>query len=282
MIPAPFEYERASSADEAISLLGQGGADAKLLAGGHSLLPLMKLRLARPSLLIDIGRLDDLAYVREDGEAIAIGALTRHCDVERAGLLERHCRIVSTVATTVGDPQVRHRGTIGGSLAHGDAASDLPAVLVALDAELTARGPQGERTIRAADFFAGFFETALADDELLTEIRVPRLDGYGVAYQKFRRRAHDWAIVGVAAMVRAEDGTIADARVGLTNMGPTPVRATAVEQALRGASRDGIGSASGSAAEGTDPPSDTNATAEFRQHLARVLTRRAVEEALAG
>jgi carbon-monoxide dehydrogenase medium subunit len=271
MIPAKFDYQRASSADEAISLLGQYGEDAKLLAGGHSLLPLMKLRLAAPSVLIDIGRLSELSYVNDGGDHIAIGALTRHRDVETSTLLLDQVPLLARAASQVGDPQVRHRGTIGGSISHGDPASDLPAVVLALGATLVARGPGGERTIEASDFFQGFLETALAPDELLTEIRVPKVAGAGWSFQKFNRRAQDWAIVGVAAVHNGTTG------VALVNMGSTPVRATAVEEALAGGAS--AAEAAQHAADGLDPPSDLNASPEFRRHLATVLVRRALEEA---
>ncbi len=271
MIPAPFEYERASSVDAAIEMLGSN-EDAKLLAGGHSLLPLMKLRLARPSLLVDIGRLSDLSYVREDGDHVAIGALTRHHDVHASPVLAEHCPLVSYTAGLIGDPQVRHIGTIGGSVAHGDPASDMPTVLVALDAEVVARGPDGERTIAAAELFSGLFETALHPAEVLVEIRVPKLAGAGWSYQKFHRRAQDWAIVGVAAVTRN-----GDAAVAFTNMGATPIRASGVEQALGGGAS--AADAATHSAEGSSPPSDTFATAEYRQALAEVLVRRALEEA---
>lgn len=282
MIPAAFDYEVADSIEGALTLLKQGGANAKLLAGGHSLLPLMKLRLARPSLLIDIGRLSDLSYVREEGDSIAIGALTRHHDLQHSTLLAEKCGIVAQTAAGVGDPQVRHRGTIGGSVAHGDPASDFPSVLLALDAEFVARGSGGARTIRVSDFFTRLFETALKPDELLTEIRVPKLDDkrHGWSYLKFHRRAQDWAIVGVAAVLERSNRGIADAAIGLTNMGATPLRASAVEAALAGAKPDDVATAARQAADGTSPPSDTNASAEYRAHLARVLTRRAVQEAL--
>jgi aerobic carbon-monoxide dehydrogenase medium subunit len=269
MIPARFDYEVAESVDQAIELLGSSD-DAKLLAGGHSLLPLMKLRFAQPKLLVDIGRLADLSYVREDGDRIAIGALTRHHDVANDTVLAKANALVSTTAAGIGDPQVRHVGTIGGSVAHGDPAADMPAVLVALEAELVARGPKGERTIAAGDFFTGFLETALHPQEVLTEIRVPKAEG---AYVKFHRRAQDWATVGVA--VARSNGS---AHVALTNMGATPVRAEGVEEAL--ASGADASTAAERAAEGTSPPSDPAASAEFRQHLARVLTRRALEQAL--
>lgn len=269
MIPAKFDYEVAESVEHAIELLGSGD-DAKLLAGGHSLLPLMKLRFARPSLLVDIGRVPDLAYVRDAGGTLAIGALTRHHDVAGDPLLREHCSILSSAAGKIGDPQVRHRGTIGGSVAHCDPASDLPTVLLALDAELVARGPHGERTIAAADFFTGFLESSLDALEVLTEIRVPKLGGAGSAYVKFRRRAQDWATVGVAA-VRSNGG----AKVALTNMGPTPLRASGVEEALAGGAD--AAAASQRAAEGTSPPSDTAGSAEYRRELSKVLVRRALE-----
>lgn len=280
MIPARFEYEAAGSVDEAIDLLGRDD-DAKLLAGGHSLLPLMKLRLARPALLVDIGRIEELAYVRDAGETLAVGALTRHHDVASDPLVQEHCPLLSHAAGLIGDPQVRHRGTIGGSIAHGDPASDLPAVLLALDAEITAKGPDGERTIGSGDMFKGLFETALGPREVVTEIRVPKLGTWkGWSYLKFSRRAQDWATVGVAAVVRRDDGKVEEVAVALTNMGATPLRAGAVEQALAGAQADTVAAAAEHAGDDTSPPSDAAASAEFRKHLARVLTRRALEEAL--
>ncbi|HEX7255594.1 MAG TPA: xanthine dehydrogenase family protein subunit M [Gaiellaceae bacterium] len=273
MIPARFDYEVAESVDHAIELLGSR-EDAKLLAGGHSLLPLMKLRFARPATLVDIGRLADLSYVRDAGDRLAIGALTRHHDLHSNELVRTHCELLSFTAGLVGDPQVRHRGTIGGSVAHGDPASDLPTVLLALDAELQVAGPGGERTVPAAEFFRGFFETALEPTEVLTEIRVPKLAGAGWSYVKFHRRAQDWATVGVAAVQNG--GT----RVALTNMSSTPLRAAAVEEAL--AAGNDAAAAAEQAAEGTNPPSDTNGSADYRRHLARVLVRRALEEAAGG
>jgi carbon-monoxide dehydrogenase medium subunit len=272
VIPDRFEYEVAESVEAAIELLGSSDG-AKLLAGGHSLLPLMRLRFARPSLLVDVGRLRELSYVREDGDRLAIGALTRHHDLAGDQLLGERCGIVAHTASLIGDRQVRHRGTIGGSVAHGDPAADMPAVLLALEAELVVRGPGGDRTIAAGDFFQGVFETALGPQDVLTEIRVPPLDG-GWSYLKFRRRSQDWATVGVAA-VRANGG----ARVALTSMGATPLRASAVEQALAGGAD--AASAAEQAAEGTSPPSDTAGSANYRRHLATVLVRRALEEALA-
>jgi carbon-monoxide dehydrogenase medium subunit len=277
VIPAPFDYVVADSADSAIELLGKR-EDAKLLAGGHSLLPAMKLRLARPALLIDVGRISDLSYVQEEGDTIAIGALTRHKDVAASPVLREHCPIVSSTAGQVGDPQVRHRGTIGGSLAHGDPASDLPSVVLAVGAELVARGPGGDRSIPARDFFTGVFQTALESHEMLVEIRVPKLDGAGWSYTKMSRRAQDWATVAVAAVVHG-NGSIERASVALTNMGATTLHATATEQAL--GSGSSIEDAAALAADGTEPPSDTAASSDFRRHLARVLTRRALEEAAA-
>ena len=279
MIPAKFDYERADSVDAAVALLQQHGEDAKLLAGGHSLLPLMKLRLARPSVLVDIGRIGDLSYVKDDGDHVAIGALTRHHDVAASDVLASAAPIVAYTAGQVGDPQVRHMGTIGGSVAHGDPASDLPTVLLALDATFVAQGPDGRREIGAADFFGGLFETALRADEVLTEIRVPKTDGAGWSYQKFHRRAQDWAIVGVAAVVTRQDGGSSNARIALTNMGEVPLRASEVERRL--ADGGDAATAAEAASEGTNPPSDTFASAGFRKHLAQVLVRRALEEAAA-
>jgi carbon-monoxide dehydrogenase medium subunit len=284
MIPTPFDYEVATSLEHAVSLLAGGGEEAKLLAGGHSLLPLMKLRLARPTALVDIGGLDELREVREQGEAIAIGALSRHHDLERSELLREACPLLAHAAGQIGDPQVRHRGTIGGSIAHGDPASDLPAVLLALDAELVIRGGDGERRIAAADFFLRPFETALEPHEILIEVRVPRLrETCGSTYLKFGRRAQDWAIVGVAAVVERTDGRIERAAIGLTNMGPTPVRAAATEASLSGietVDESAISAAASRAADGAEPPFDTYATAEYRAALAEVLVRRAVRAAL--
>jgi aerobic carbon-monoxide dehydrogenase medium subunit len=278
MIPAPFDYEAAESVDHAIELLGSR-EDAKLLAGGHSLIPAMRLRLARPALLVDIGRIGELSYVREAGEQLAIGALTRHHDLERDTLLQEHCPVVSYAAGLIGDPQVRHRGTIGGSVAHADPAGDLPAVLTALDAEAVVRGPGGERTIPVGDLVTGVFDTALGPQDVLTEIRVRKHGSSGWSYLKFNRRAQDWATVGVTAIVRRSNGTIEDAAIAFTNMGPKPVRATAAEQALR--TPEDVDAAAEASLEGTDPPSDTNGSADYRRHLARVLVRRAVEEAIA-
>ena len=278
MIPARFDYDVAESVDHAIELLGEGGGDAKLLAGGHSLIPAMKLRIAQPSKLVDIGRLADQAYVRDDGAHIAIGALTRHAAVASDPLLAEHCPIVSFTAAQIGDPQVRHCGTLGGTLSHGDPASDMPAVMLALEAQLVARGKGGERVIAAGDFFTGVFETALASDEVLVEARVPKLGAStGWAYLKANRRAQDWATVGVAAVVHRDDGRVAGASIGLVNMGATPLRARAAEAALAGGAS--VGDAAAHAAEDADPPSDHAGSSEYRAHLAQVLTRRALEQA---
>jgi carbon-monoxide dehydrogenase medium subunit len=275
VIPARFDYEVAGSVEQAIELLGT--ADAKALAGGHSLLPAMKLRLARPSLLVDIGRLD-LSYVRDDGTHVAVGALTRHKDVRDAPLLNEHCPIVSHTAGLIGDPQVRHRGTIGGTLAHGDPASDMPAVALALGAEMVVQGPSGQRTVAADDFFTGVFETALAPDELLVEVRMPKLAAStGWAYLKVNRRAQDWATVGVAAVVHRSDGSVDAARIGLVNMSGTPMRAKGAEEALAGGAS--IAEAAARMGEGTEPPSDHAGSSEYRAHLATVLGRRALEQA---
>ena len=272
MIPAAFDYEVAESADHAVSLLGEHGEDAKLLAGGHSLLPLMRLRLAAPTMLIDIGRLRDLNYIRDGGDHVAIGALTTHEEAHFSELLQRECPILAHAAGEVGDPQVRHRGTVGGSAAHADPASDLPTVLLALDADLVVHGPGGDRRVPARDFWKGIFESELGPQDLLTEIRVPKLAGAGWNYQKFHPRAQDWAIVGVAAVARNGDVSVA-----LTNMGETPLRASAVEQAL--SSGADPAAAAEQALEGTNPPDDALASSEYRRHLAKVLTRRAIEGA---
>lgn len=275
MIPAGFDYLRPDTVEGALAALADHGEDAKLLAGGHSLLPLLKLRLAEPSVLIDIGRLSELSFVRAEADHIAIGPLTRHRDLETSEVLAAHAPLLRHAAHQVGDPQVRHRGTIGGSIAHGDPASDLPAVLLALGATVVARGPAGDRTIAADDLFVSFLETALAPGELLVEIRVPKTDGAGWSFQKFNRRAQDWAIVGVACQ-----STGGGARVGLVNMAPTPVRARAVEDALaQGAT---AAAAAALAGDGAAPSGDQSASVEFRHHLARVLVERALDEAGAG
>jgi carbon-monoxide dehydrogenase medium subunit len=279
MITAPFDYEAPESLEEAIRMLHENGEDAKLLAGGHSLLPLMKMRLATPTVLVDLRKIPGLHGVQQDDGGWRIGPMTRHADLQDATELG----VVAHAAGLIADQQVRNRGTIGGSLAHGDPASDLPTVLLALEGEVTARGQNGERTIAAADLFQDYLTTSLAHDEVITEVRLPALEGYGYGYQKFTRRAEDWAMVGVCALVsRAADGTCDDVRIGLTQMGPTPLRASASESALRGSQLDdaSIAAAAEQADEGTDPPGDLNATPEYKRHLARVLTRRALEEAV--
>jgi carbon-monoxide dehydrogenase medium subunit len=279
MITAPFDYEAPESVEEATRILHENGEDAKLLAGGHSLLPLMKVRLAAPTVLVDLRKVPGLHGIEQENGGWRIGPMTRHADLQDTPELG----VVARAASLIADQQVRNRGTIGGSLAHGDPASDLPAVLLTLEGSVTARGPNGERSIAAAELFQDYLTTALAHDEVITEVRLPSLDGYGFGYQKFTRRAEDWAMVGVCALVsRAADGTCHDVRIGLTHMGSTPLRATAAENALRGGALDGnsIAAAAEQAAEGTDPPGDLNATPEYKRHLARVLTRRALEEAV--
>jgi len=272
MIPAAFDYVRAGSAAEAISLIGEHGSDAKFLAGGHSLLPLMKLRLAQPSVLVDIGRVKDLSYIKDAGDHIAIGALTRHMDVETSSVLAQHAPLLAHAAGHVGDPQVRHRGTIGGSIAHADPASDLPATTLALGATYVVQGPKGTREIAARDFYKGFLESALAVDEMLTEIRVPKMNGAGWSFQKFNRRAQDWAIVGVAAWRRGNESGVA-----LVNMGQTPVLASSVSAAI--ASGASVADAAQKAVAEASPSADNNASVEYREHLAKVLVRRALEQA---
>jgi aerobic carbon-monoxide dehydrogenase medium subunit len=279
MITAPFDYEAPESLEEAIRMLHENGEDAKLLAGGHSLLPLMKVRLAAPTVLVDLRKIPGLHGIQQENEGWRIGPMTRHADLQDTTELG----VVARAASMIADQQVRNCGTIGGSLAHGDPASDLPAVVLALDGSVTAHGPNGERSIAAADLFQDYLTTSLAHDEVVTDVRLPALDGFGFAYKKFARRAEDWAMVGVCALVsRAADGTCDDVRIGLTHMGPTPLRATAAENALRGGRLDDsqVAAAAEQAAEGTDPPGDLNATPDYKRHLARVLTRRALEEAV--
>ena len=272
MIPVAFDYVRPESVDAAVALLGERGDDASVLAGGHSLLPLMKLRFAVPELVIDIGRLEELQYVRLDGDEIAIGAGTRHTTLEVSELLDAECPLLPAVARTVGDPQVRHRGTLGGSLAHADPASDLPATTLALGATYVAQGPNGTREIEAGNFYQGFLTSSLAPDEMLTEIRIPKMQDAGWSFQKFNRRAQDWAIVGVAAWRRNGDSGVA-----LVNMGSTPILATSVSSALAGGAS--IADAAEQAGAQADPQADLNASIEYRQHLAKVLVRRALTEA---
>ena len=272
MIPAEFDYVAPGSLDDALSALADGGEDAKVLAGGHSLLPLMKLRLSAPSLLVDLRRVDELTGISSEGDTLKFGAMTRHHDVATGNF-----GLCSAAAATIADQQVRNMGTIGGTLAHGDPASDMPAILLAAEGSVTVRGSSGEREIAAADFFEDYLTTAVQDGEILTTVTFPKLSGYGYGYEKFNRRQEDWAMVAVSALVKkAADGTIEDVRVGLTHMSSVPLRATAVEEALRGQSVEKIAEASELAAEGTEPPADLNASVEYKQHLARVLTKRAL------
>ncbi|MQA04870.1 MAG: xanthine dehydrogenase family protein subunit M [Streptosporangiales bacterium] len=279
MIPATFDYVRPSSVDEAVSALRDAGEDAKVLGGGQSLVPVLRFRLAAPTALIDLNGVEELRGVRDDGDALVIGAMTTHHDMVADGLVQEHAPLLAAAAETVGDRQVRNLGTLGGSLAHADPAGDLPAVALALDAEMTVAGPSGRRTVPASEFFVDYLTTVLEPDEVLTAVRVPKLPGWGVRYEKFHRTAQAWAIVGVAAAVRRSNGSVAEAKVALTNMGSVPVRCTAVEEALAGSSAVGLGDAADLASEGTSPSADLNASVEYRQHLARVLTRRAVQAA---
>jgi carbon-monoxide dehydrogenase medium subunit len=282
MIPAPFAYARPTSLDEALQAIADGGEDVKVLAGGQSLIPVMRLRLAAPETVVDLARVARLRGVREEEDAVIIGAMTTHADVLSDPLIARHAPLIAKATETVADRQVRHRGTFGGALAHADPAGDLPAVALALDAEFVIAGLTGRRTVPAAEFFVDYLTTAIEEGELLVEVRVPKLEGsWGMHYEKFNRVAQAWSIVGVAAAVRREGDVIAEARIGLTNMGPTPLRARAVESALAGvrATPEAVAAAAERAAEGTSPSSDLNAQADYRQHLARVLTRRAVAAA---
>jgi carbon-monoxide dehydrogenase medium subunit len=278
VIPAAFDYKAPTSVDEALQLLAEGGDDAKIIAGGQSLLPVMKLRLAAPELLVDLAKIDSLKGVRDNGDAIVIGAMTPHFEVVQNPLVAEHASLIARCVETVADPQVRHRGTIGGGCAHADPASDIPAPMVALDAEFVIAGPGGQRRVAATDFFQDLFTTALGDDEILVEVRVPKYTGWGSAYEKFVRVKQQWAIAGVAATVRTEGGTIAEARLALTNMGPTPIRARAAEQALAGVAvePDAVAGALSSIADGTAPPTDINGDPEYRRHLVSILGRRAV------
>ncbi|TFV63546.1 xanthine dehydrogenase family protein subunit M [Geodermatophilus sp. DF01-2] len=282
MIPAPFAYARPTTVDEALQAVAEGGDDVKILAGGQSLIPVMRLRLAAPETVVDLSRVAELRGVRDDGDAIVIGAMTTHADVLRDPLVQQYAPLIAEATETVADRQVRARGTFGGALAHADPAGDLPAVALALDAEFVLAGLDGRRTVPAGEFFVDYLTTALGEGELLVEIRVPKLAGeWGMRYEKFNRVAQAWSIVAVAAVVRRENGHIAEARIGLTNMGTTPLRAGAVEAALAGAeaSPEAVAAAARSAAEGTSPSSDLNAQADYREHLAQVLTRRAVAAA---
>jgi carbon-monoxide dehydrogenase medium subunit len=278
VIPSKFDYVKPSSVADAITALRDGGDDAKILAGGQSLIPVLRLRLATPSVLIDLGGIPELRGIREDGDRIAIGAMTAYHDVIRDDLVKQHVTLLAQATETVADNQVRHRGTLGGSLAHADPAGDLGAVALALDAELVIAGADGTRTVPASEFFVDYFTTAIGEGEILTEIRFPKYTGWGSHYEKFNRTAQAWSMVAIAAAIRVEGGTIAEARVGLTNMGTTPIRATGVEQALVGqpATADAVRAAADHVTEGTSAPSDADAAADYREHLAKVLTGRAV------
>jgi len=281
VIPAKFDYTRPSSLDEALSALASGGEDAKVIAGGQSLLPLLRLRFAYPSVLVDVGDVSSLRGVRDLGDSLEIGALTTHYELTRDPLVAAHCGLLAEAAGMIADPAVRHRGTIGGALAHADPAGDLPAVVTALDATLVAVGPNGERSISPGEFFSDYLTTSLAPEEILTAVRVPKLDGWGYRYEKFHVTAQAWAIVGVAAVAQRSNGQVSAARVGLTNMGSVPVRAHAVEAAAVGAeaSPAALAAAAAHADEGTNPPSDLRGAADYRRHLARVLTGRALAAA---
>jgi carbon-monoxide dehydrogenase medium subunit len=277
LIPAEFDYVAPGSLDEALSALSEGGEDAKVLAGGHSLIPLMKLRLAAPSLLVDLRRVEELKSVTRDSGVLRFGALVRHHEVATGGY-----GLPSAAAATIADQQVRNMGTIGGTIAHGDPASDLPAILLAHEGSVIIRGGSGEREVAAADFFEDYLTTVVGEDEIITEIRLPAMEGYGYGYEKFNRRQEDWAMVAVSALVKkGGDGTCADVRIGLTHMGSVPLRATAVEDALRGQplTADTIAAASENAADGTEPPADLNASQDYKRHLARVLCKRALTAA---
>jgi carbon-monoxide dehydrogenase medium subunit len=280
MIPVSFDYVRPSSVDEAVAALSAAGEDAKVLAGGQSLMPVLRLRLAAPSTVVDLGGVAALRGIRLDGDALVVGAMTSHAEVASSPIVRNESPLLAAVAYTVGDRQVRHRGTLGGSLAHADPAGDLPTAAVALDATIVVHGPAGPRSVAARDFFTDIFTTTLAPDEVLVEVRFPRMAGWTARYEKFHRTAQAWAVVGAAVAVRRENGAIAQARVALTNMGPTPVRASAVEAALAGASDLGsVRSATASAGDGTSPPSDLGGSSEYRRHLAGVLTARAAAAA---
>lgn len=278
MIPAAFDYAAPTTLEEALTLLAQAGDEVKILAGGQSLIPVLKLRLAAPEHLIDLGKIAGLNGVSEDGEFLVIGAMTPHHVVASDPLVAQHASLIAKATQTVADPQVRHRGTFGGALVHADPAGDLPAPALALEAQFVIAGPNGTRTVAAADFFEGLFTTAVGEDEILTQVRIPKTTGWGSDYQKFTRVAQQWSIVGVAAAIRVDGGTIAEARIGLTNMGSVPLRASAVEQALVGCALEeaAVKAATAAAGDGTNPPSDTNGDAAFRRHLAGVLTARAV------
>lgn len=284
MIPAAFDYVAPTSVAEALAALAEAGDDAKVLAGGQSLLPILRMRLNAPEKVIDLGRIEELQGVSEDGDHVVIGAMTTYADVLASDLVREHAGLLTDAIAEVADPQIRHRGTVGGALVHADPAGDVGAPALALDTEFVITGSGGERTVAAADFFRDLFETAVEEGELLTSIRIPKHTGWGHRYEKFVRVSHQWSIVAVAATVRVDGGTIAEASIGLTNMGSTPLRATAVEQALVGkaATDEAVREACAAAADGTNPPSDLNGDADYRKHLATVLARRAVLAAAGG
>jgi aerobic carbon-monoxide dehydrogenase medium subunit len=281
MIPAKFDYLAPTSVEDALSALSQHGDDAKIMGGGQSLLPVLRMRLNAPEMVIDLSRIDSLRGIREDGDALVIGAMTTHSEMITDDLVRQHALLLSKAATEVADNQIRHRGTFGGSCAHADPAGDMGSAALAMDAQFVIAGPGGTRTVAAREFFVDLFETAIGEDEILTEIRVPKKTGWGAHYEKFVRVAHQWPIVAVAATVNASGGTIGEARVALTNMGSTPLRASATEAALSGAAatEDGVRAAAEQAAEGTNPPSDLNGDSDYRRHLVTVLARRAVLKA---
>ncbi|GAB3679910.1 FAD binding domain-containing protein [Saccharopolyspora tripterygii] len=284
MIPAQFEYVAPSTVEEALAALAAAGEDGKVLGGGQSLLPVLRMRMADPSTIVDVGRIPEMRGIREEGDALVVGAMTTHYEVARDPLIAQHAQLLALATRTVADPQVRHRGTFGGSLAHADPAGDLPAPALALEAEMVIAGPSGRRTVPASEFFVDYFTTALEPTDLLVEIRMPKWTGWNAHYEKFNRVAQAWSIVGVAAAVRVSGGAIAEARIALTNMGPTPVRATGVEQALVGqqATAEAVRAAARHATEGTSAPGDASADTDYREHLAEVLTGRAVLAAAGG
>ncbi|SFS56575.1 FAD binding domain-containing protein [Saccharopolyspora flava] len=284
MIPAQFEYTAPSTVEEAVAALAAAGEDAKVLGGGQSLLPVLRMRMADPGTIVDVGRIPEMRGVREDGDRLVIGAMTTHYEVQRDPLIRQHAQLIALATRTVADPQVRHRGTFGGSLAHADPAGDLPAPALALDCEMVIAGPTGRRTVPASEFFVDYFTTALEPSELLVEVRMPKWTGWNAHYEKFNRVAQAWSIVGVAAAVRVSGGAIAEARIGLTNMGATPIRAMGVEQALVGkqATAEAVREAARHATEGTSAAGDSSADADYREHLAEVLTGRAVLAAAGG
>lgn len=282
MIPAAFDYVAPTTIDEALAALAEAGDDAKVLGGGQSLLPILRMRLNAPEQIVDLGRIEELRGIHEDGDHVVIGAMTTYADVIASPLLRTHATLLVQAVEEVADPQIRHRGTVGGAVVHADPAGDVGAPVLALDAELVIRGVDGERTVPVSEFFLDLFETAVGEGELLTATRIPKHTGWGSHYEKFVRVSHQWSIVGIAVALRVEGGSIAEARVGLTNMGSTPLRAPSVEAALVGRSAADLGDACDSVADGTNPPSDLNGDADYRRHLARVLTRRAVLTALGG